>query len=93
MPVSEELWKAVEDAVHAGGAVGPQPTVAQLDALNVAVRGLELALSRHPDAEARKVLDEFEAAAALTRSPVLGTLAEAVSLGKAFLGAHRGARA
>lgn len=83
MTLSEDLRKAVEDLVRAGSA-------AQVDALRVATRGLELALRRNADHEAHAVLDELHAAglpAAPTPDPP--TLAEALSLARAFLGKHR----
>jgi hypothetical protein len=90
MAFSEELRKAVDDLVRAGSALDAPPTVAQVDALKVATRGLELALRRHADHEAYAVLDELHAAglpAAPTPDPP--TFAEALSLARAFLGKHR----
>jgi hypothetical protein len=90
MTLSEELRGAVEDLVRAGSALDAPPTAAQVDALRVATRGIELALRRHADHEAHAVLDELHAAglpAAPTPDPA--TLHEALSLARAFLGKHR----
>jgi hypothetical protein len=89
MSVSADLWKAVEAVVLAGRNVGPKPNSADVDELRTATAALRTALQRDHSDEGSRVLDAFVSAGAGTPMPDHQRLVEAVSLGKAFLGAHR----